>query len=93
MAKNIIFCADGTWNNPNEDDNSDQSADPTNVYKLFLCLDGTLSPDSVCNADEQEKELTKDGATPQVSKYSHNLRQSRRLGNREPLKAVMGSSS
>src|SRR6266581_4204802 len=25
--------------------------------------------------------------------FSHNLRQSRRLGNREPLKAVMGSSS
>ena len=77
MAKNIIFCADGTWNNPNEDDNSDQSADPTNVYKLFLCLDGTLSPNSVCDADEQEKDLTKDGATLQVSKYIHGVGDSR----------------
>ena len=77
VAKNIIFCADGTWNNPNEDDNSDQSADPTNVYKLFLCLDGTLSPNSVCDADEQEKDLTKDGATLQVSKYIHGVGDSR----------------
>src|SRR5438034_4612044 len=77
VAKNIIFCADGTWNNPNEDENSDQSADPTNVYKLFLCLDGTLSSNSLCNADEQEKDLTKDGATLQVSKYIHGVGDSR----------------
>src|SRR6266850_204195 len=57
MAKNIVFCADGTWNNPNEDENSDQSAHPTNVYKLFLCLDGALATDSLLNANDQDKEL------------------------------------
>ena len=44
MEKNIIFCADGTWNNPNQDHDGDEIADPTNVYKLFLCLDGMDSP-------------------------------------------------
>ena len=31
MPKNIVFCADGTWNNPNEDENADRTPDPTNV--------------------------------------------------------------
>ena len=39
MAMNIVFCADGTWNNPNQDSDGDDVPDPTNVYKLFLCLD------------------------------------------------------
>jgi uncharacterized protein (DUF2235 family) len=29
MSKQIVFCADGTWDNPQED---------TNVYKLFKSL-------------------------------------------------------
>jgi uncharacterized protein (DUF2235 family) len=73
MARSIVFCADGTWNNPDQDENSDQSADPTNVYKLFLCLDGALSTDSLLKANEQEKELTKDGAFQQISKYIHGV--------------------
>jgi hypothetical protein len=36
MAKNIVFCADGTWNSPSQDDDRDETADPTNVYKLFV---------------------------------------------------------
>ena len=51
MAKTIVFCADGTWNNPNEDQNKDQTADPTNVYKLFTTLDGALTPQSLLLAD------------------------------------------
>jgi uncharacterized protein (DUF2235 family) len=77
MAKNIVFCADGTWNNPNQDENSEQSVGPTNVYKLFLCLDGALSPDSLLSANEQEKELTTVGATQQISKYIHGVGDSR----------------
>jgi uncharacterized protein (DUF2235 family) len=77
MAKNIVFCADGTWNNPNEDENKDQTADPTNVYKLFTSLGGTLSPDSLLLADEQEKELVEAGATTQVAKYLHGVGDSR----------------
>lgn len=87
MAYNIVFCADGTWNNPYQDGNSDHSVDPTNVYKLFLRLDGTLSPDSLRNADEQEKELTKDGATRQISKYIHGVGDSR-----NPFIKLMGGA-
>jgi len=73
MPKNIVFCADGNWNNPNEDENADHSADPTNVYKLFMSLDGVPSPDNMGNTDEQEKALTADGITRQVSKYLHGV--------------------
>ncbi|MBL8484953.1 MAG: DUF2235 domain-containing protein, partial [Rhodocyclaceae bacterium] len=45
MAKNIVFCADGTWNNPNTDQDDDHTPDPTNVYKLFVCLSGVRSGD------------------------------------------------
>ncbi|WLT31686.1 DUF2235 domain-containing protein [Geothrix sp. PMB-07] len=77
MSKHIVFCADGTWNNPNEDENHDQTADPTNVYKLFVGLDGALSPTSLLLADEQEKTLVEDGATVQVAKYLHGVGDSR----------------
>lgn len=36
MPKKIVFCADGTWNHPNETD--DGVPAPTNVYKLFNLL-------------------------------------------------------
>lgn len=61
MAKNIVFCADGTWNNPYEDQDQDHCADPTNVYKLFLNLAGELAPDTLRCADEQEKNLVEGG--------------------------------
>jgi uncharacterized protein (DUF2235 family) len=77
MPKMIVFCADGTWNNPNEDENQDRAADPTNVYKLFTGLDGALSPDSLLLADEQEKALAEAGATAQVAKYLHGVGDSR----------------
>ena len=77
MPKNIVFCADGTWNNPNEDENADRTPDPTNVYKLFLCLNGTLSADTLRDADEQEKELIVDGKPQQIAKYLHGVGDSR----------------
>jgi uncharacterized protein (DUF2235 family) len=77
MTKHIVFCADGTWNNPNEDQNQDQTPDPTNVYKLFVGLDGTLSPASILLADEQEKTLMEGGVAIQAAKYIHGVGDSR----------------
>jgi glutathione S-transferase len=77
MAKNIVFCADGTWNHPNQDENEDHLPDPTNVYKLFSCLNGAPSIDTIRNADEQEKELVEDGQTSQITKYIHGVGDSR----------------
>ena len=36
MPKNIVFCSDGTWNQPGETDAG--VAAPTNVYKIFNAL-------------------------------------------------------
>ena len=73
MAKNIIFCADGTWNNPSQDLDGDDIPDPTNVYKLFLCLEGADSPDALLTANEQEKEFFSNGMTLQIAKYIHGV--------------------
>jgi uncharacterized protein (DUF2235 family) len=87
MSKTIVFCADGTWNDPNEDENHDHTPDPTNVYKLFTGLDGDLSPDSLLLADEQEKELQVAGATVQIAKYIHGVGDSR-----NPIIKIMGGA-
>ena len=87
MSKHIVFCADGTWNNPNEDENHDQTADPTNVYKLFTGLAGALSPASLLLADEQEKVLTEADATLQIAKYLHGVGDSR-----NPIIKLMGGA-
>ena len=34
MSKTIVFCADGTWNGPGEDDKEILEAHSTNVFKL-----------------------------------------------------------
>jgi uncharacterized protein (DUF2235 family) len=77
MTKNIIFCADGTWNSPNQDNDGDETPDPTNVFKLFLCLEGKDSPNTLLTANEQEKELSENGMALQVSKYIHGVGDSR----------------
>ncbi len=87
MAKHIVFCADGTWNSPSEDQNQDHTADPTNVYKLFSALDGALTLPSLLLADEQEKELAEGGATVQVAKYLHGVGDSR-----NPIIKLMGGA-
>ena len=48
MAKNIVFCADGTWNGPGQDDGGDKNSPPTNVFKLA----GADAPDTLRLADE-----------------------------------------
>lgn len=87
MAKTLIFCADGTWNGPDQDDDNDRSPDFTNVYKLFLGLEGELSPETIRDADEQEKILTEGGKPVQVAKYIHGVGDSR-----NPIRKIMGGA-
>lgn len=76
MEKNIIFCADGTWNGPNQDGDKDGSPDHTNVYKLFLALVGADPAGAFKSAAEQEKEFRANG-NAQVAKYIHGVGDSR----------------
>lgn len=72
MSKCIIFCADGTWNGPGQDDNHDKAPDPTNVYKLFACLAGQNTVGQAHDA-EQEKRLQEQSNVLQVAKYIHGV--------------------
>jgi uncharacterized protein (DUF2235 family) len=76
MPKNIIFCADGTWDGPGGDDSSDPA---TNVFRLFVNLDGEDDIDSTLLANEQERNLTVDGTTVQCAKYLHGVGDSRNV--------------
>jgi len=69
MGKNIVFCADGTCNGPQEVD--DQGLpDGTNVFKLFMRLKGDPTPETICIPSEQEsQETAADGTVLQVAKY------------------------
>lgn len=87
MSKTIIFCADGTWNGPDQDDDHDGTPDCTNVYKLFIGLQGDLSVDTIRDADEQEKVLSVDGTPTQVAKYIHGVGDSR-----NPIRSVLGGA-
>jgi hypothetical protein len=70
MSKNIVFCADGTWNGPAEPDSDDKSACATNVFKLFLNLAGVDTPGTFLLEKEQERTLSVNGGTlQQVAKY------------------------
>jgi uncharacterized protein (DUF2235 family) len=71
--KSIIFCADGTWNSPGQDEDKDGVPDPTNVFKLFVSLAGTPVAGSMLLANEQESEFHEGGAAVQVAKYIHGV--------------------
>lgn len=73
MVKTIVFCADGTWNAPTQEDGGDQGAAPTNVYKLFCGLAGTMRPGFNPMDREQEKELWLDNRLCQIAKYLHGV--------------------
>jgi uncharacterized protein (DUF2235 family) len=74
MAKNLVFCADGTWNGPGEEDQGARSGNLTNVFKLFSALEGTDTPESLPFADEQERlALDASGQTVQQAKYLHGV--------------------
>jgi type VI secretion system (T6SS) phospholipase Tle1-like effector len=79
MGKNIIFCADGTWNAPGAEDGGNTEAD-TNVFKLFSNLDSNSPPAADPDAKEQERTLTApDGTVLQVAKYLHGVGDSNNL--------------
>jgi len=88
MSKMIVFCADGTWNGPGQDDDGDRQPDPTNVYKLFCGLQGDMSVGTLTQADEQEKELRDgNGALLQIAKYIHGVGDSR-----NPIRRIIGGA-
>ena len=80
MAKNIIFCADGTWNNAG--DELDDSVAPSNVFKLFNHLAGKhvskiVHSEITGRVTEYEKSLIIDTEVLQVSKYINGVGSSR----------------
>jgi glutathione S-transferase len=85
MPKNIVFCADGTWNGPDKDENGDGVPDVTNVLRLFSMLAGRDSSDSLIKQDEQEKLLADAGTEIQAAKYIHGVGDSR-----NPIKKLLG---
>lgn len=87
MGKSIVFCADGTWNGPDQDEDGDHIPDPTNVFKLFSALAGNLSLDSINQADEQEKKLYDGGELVQAAKYIHGVGDSR-----NPIGKIIGGA-
>jgi uncharacterized protein (DUF2235 family) len=74
MSKNIVFCADGTWNGPGQADADVTSSPASNVFKLFLHLAGTDMAGTMRLAKEQERSLpAADGSVEQVAKYLHGV--------------------
>lgn len=75
MSKNIIFCADGTWNtvNPSVEVTPQGS---TNVYKLFTLLQGGVIPSTVKKEGGDVVEIEKAKTTGdilQVAKYINGV--------------------
>jgi uncharacterized protein (DUF2235 family) len=91
MTKQIIFCADGTWNGPEEqtgvsatDSASEDGELPqgavTNVVKLFSNLAGHVTAETMMLQNEQEKVCTDAGGrATQVAKYIHGVGDSSNL--------------
>ena len=74
MAKNLVFCADGTWNGPDRDPDDDDTPGKTNVLKLFELLSGALRPGYKAADPEQEKAAVDGfGAVLQHAKYLHGV--------------------
>ena len=90
MPKTIVFCADGTWNGPDEEKSTTDGHAPdskgfdpalTNVCKLFAWLDGDLQPAGAkWGGVEMDKVLLDaQGKPAQVAKYLHGVGNSKQL--------------
>lgn len=91
MAKNLVFCADGTWNGPEEhtgtsvidaDDTAGELTGDTvtNVVKFYANLAGRPTPETLMLLNEQEKLLVDAaGHTLQVAKYLHGVGDTRNV--------------
>jgi uncharacterized protein (DUF2235 family) len=85
MSKQILFCADGTWNGPPDHpsttdiDGTSQvdkavSDETTNVLKLFNNLQGQTTPETQTLTNESEKTLQDaNGNLKQIAKYMHGV--------------------
>ena len=71
MPKNIVFCADGTWEGPGRDDDKDPPL--SNVFKLFVNLAGVDSIEDLSRQNEQERMLNVGGELRQAAKYMHGV--------------------
>jgi hypothetical protein len=83
--RHILYCADGTWNGPADPSaegdidaasgtTGEGTARTTNVWKLFVDLAGTATPETAALPNEQEKVYTGAGGTPlQFAKYMHGV--------------------
>jgi len=96
MSKNIVFCADGTWNGPptkaGEVDASDGDDDAppkiTNVVKLFENLAGAITAETAQLRNEREKVLAAAaGVRAQIAKYIHGVGDSS-----APIRRVIGGA-
>jgi uncharacterized protein (DUF2235 family) len=95
MAKQIVFCADGTWNGPGDASTADIDGDAqndtdldgvTNVVKLFANLRGQSTAETQALKDETET-MHRDAAGDlvQVAKYIHGVGDSK-----NPIMKVLG---
>jgi glutathione S-transferase len=72
MTKNIVFCADGTWNGTGGPDEI-AGTNPTNVLKLFWMLAGDVTPEGQPHV-ENEITTSATGTSPeQRAKYLHGV--------------------
>jgi uncharacterized protein (DUF2235 family) len=97
MSKQILFCADGTWNGPGAPaDNLDVDGavqvdaevrdNVTNVVKLFANLAGQVTAETQALHNETEKVLKSlSGDTVQIAKYMHGVGDSK-----NPVLRVLG---
>ncbi len=96
MSKQIVFCADGTWNGPGDSSTTDIDSttqqDPvaesevTNVVKLFVNLRGQVTAETQALKNETEM-VCRDtaGNVLQVAKYLHGVGDSK-----NPVTKVLG---
>ena len=78
--KNIVFCADGTWNGPGRDTGLAPNEEKTNVFRLFVNLAGDDDPHQLMLGGEQERVYKDDaGAVLQVAKYLHGVGDSQNI--------------
>lgn len=85
--KYIVFCADGTWNGLDVDEDKDDVPDATNVLKAFHLLQGDTTLASRRLNDEIEKTSTNPDQPQLVAKYLHGVGDSK-----NPIKKVVGGA-
>lgn len=84
MSKNIVFCADGTWNGPGRSLDGDTVPSlPTNVLKLYQWLAGLDTGESAHYAGEAERfDIGPGGELRQISKYMDGVGDSKNWLNK-----------